>query len=143
MKRTLIALLACLLAPAALCDQLDLHVGGHIVHAEIANTPAARQLGLMHRERLCADCGMLFVFSRADRHRFWMKNTLLPLSIAFISNSGSIINIDEMQPESSDIHAARDEALYALEMNRGWFSHNGIKPQARVVGLQRVEAARQ
>lgn len=97
----------------------------------------------MRREHLCGNCGMLFVFERADRYAFWMKNTPLPLSIAFIAGDGRILNTAEMQPYTTDPHGAHGDALYALEMNRNWFAKNGIKPGDKVLGLKRVPKARQ
>lgn len=125
----------------AWCADIALMVGNHRIHAEIANTPQSRERGLMQRNHLCADCGMLFVFEKADRHNFWMKDTPLPLSIAFIAANGAIINIAEMLPETTDVHSANGDALYALEMNSGWFARNGVKPGNRVRGIKHVSAA--
>jgi hypothetical protein len=130
-------LLSCLLAlQPAWGEELTLHIGKHAVRAEIADTAKSRELGLMGRERLCADCGMLFIFEMADRHNFWMKNTPLPLSIAFIAADGGIINIEEMQPNTTTLHGALGNALYALEMNSGWFERNEVKPDDTVKGFQ-------
>lgn len=104
-----------------------LHIGMHRIQAEIADTPQSRERGLMQRTHLCEHCGMLFVFEEAAKHGFWMKNTPLPLSIAFINAQGVIINIIEMQANTTTIHQAQEDALYALEMNRGWFALRGIK----------------
>ena len=92
----------------------------------------------MQRSLLCANCGMLFIFEKADRYSFWMKNTPLPLSIAFIAADGSILNIEKMQPNTIDTHDALGDALYALEMNSGWFTRNGIKRGIIVQGLRRA-----
>ena len=81
---------------------------------------------------------MIFVYPAQGRHAMWMKNTLVPLSVAFIDKQGRILNIEEMQPQTEDAHAARGEAAYALEMNQGWFRKRGIKPGARIVGLDRL-----
>lgn len=116
-------------------DNVFLHVGPHIINAEIASTPERRMHGLMQHDYLCADCGMLFVFPKADRYSFWMKDTPLPLSIAFLTMDGSIINILDMQPNTIDLHSANSEALYALEMNRGWFSLHGINVGDLVLGV--------
>ncbi len=129
-------LLVLALAPLAQAGELALKIGRHEIRAEVADTPAAREHGLMARRALCADCGMLFVFPSAARYGFWMKDTSLPLSIAFITGDGRIINIEEMQPYSLDIHLPQADALYALEMNRGWFSARGIKPGDRVANLK-------
>ena len=119
-------------------SDITLHVGTHKIHATLANTPGSRERGLMQSTHLCENCGMLFVFPRPEKHGFWMKNTPLPLSIAFISPDGHILNIEEMQANSANIHLAKGEALYALEMNRGWFTEKGIKTHALVQGLQQL-----
>ncbi|MBI3903839.1 MAG: DUF192 domain-containing protein [Nitrosomonadales bacterium] len=121
--------------PPAEYAQTELSIAGHPAHAEIADTPQKQEHGLMQRTQLCPDCGMLFVFSKADRYDFWMKDTPLPLSIAFIAADGSIINIEEMQPNTTDDHYAQGDALYALEMNKGWFAGNGIKAGDKVHDL--------
>lgn len=117
-------------------EELVLKIGTIRINAMVANTPESRQRGLMHIRQLCENCGMLFVFPWAGRHSFWMKETLLPLSIAFISAEGTILNLSEMEANSGDIHSAQDLALYALEMNKGWFKKHGVKPKTLVEGLQ-------
>lgn len=112
---------------ASLTKVATLLIGSQRIQAEVASTPQTRERGLMQRTRLCADCGMLFVFDEAAKHGFWMQNTPLPLSIAFINAQGIIINIADMQPNTTTIHLAQGDALYALEMNRGWFAKRGIK----------------
>ena len=134
-RAILLLSLSCAL-PAAWAEGITLKIGTQTVQAEIADTPQSREHGLMQRDHLCANCGMLFVFDRAGQYSFWMKNTPLPLSIAFISADGSIINIEEMQPNTTDTHDARGEALYALEMNSGWFAGHGILPANKVQGLR-------
>lgn len=114
-------------APAPSPKMSTLHIGMHHIQAEIADTQQSREHGLMQRTHLCEHCGMLFVFEEAAKHGFWMKNTPLPLSIAFINAQGIIINIIEMQANTTTIHQAQEDALYALEMNRGWFAVRGIK----------------
>ncbi len=142
MKLLAIPLLFSLLVlQSAWPGELSLHIGQLEIRAEIADTPASRNQGLMHREQLCANCGMLFVFDHPYRQSFWMKDTPLPLSIAFIAADGGIINIDEMQPNTTAIHNAQGMALYALEMNSGWFAGHGIRPHDRVQGLEQVSAA--
>ncbi len=130
-------LLALACVPLAHADGLTLRIGKQTVHSEVADTPEAREHGLMGRKTLCGNCGMLFVFPDAGRYGFWMKNTPLPLSIAFIARDGHIVNIEEMQPYSLDGHYALSDALYALEMNSGWFAAHGIKPGDKVEGVQR------
>ena len=138
------ALLLCLAftLPPAWAEKITLRIGKQTVHAEIADTPQSREHGLMQRAQLCVDCGMLFIFEKADKHSFWMKNTPLPLSIAFIAADGAIINIAEMQPNTTNIHNAEGDVLYALEMRSGWFAQGGIKPGDRVQGLRQVSKVR-
>ncbi len=138
MRPLQILLLLCLAIPPAWADTLVLRIKQHSLQAELAATPQSREHGLMQRQQLCANCGMLFVFPRAERHTFWMKNTALPFSIAFIASDGSIINIAEMQADTTDYHQAQGDALYALEMNRGWFTGNAIKAGDKVQGLEQA-----
>ena len=140
MKAARVILLICAtLALSSACGEtITLHIGQDRIHAEVANTAQGRERGLMGRTLLCPDCGMLFVFIRPERVNFWMKNTPLPLSIAFIAADGTLINTDEMQPNSTNIHSAQGRALYALEMNSGWFSRNGIEQDAVIRGLEQA-----
>ena len=134
----------CLIYTApAWSDEVSLHVGAQTIRAEIAATPEKREQGLMQRKTLCADCGMLFVFASAQPYSFWMKNTPLPLAIAFIAPDGRILNIDEMQPNTLDHHDAHGNALYALEMNRGWFVRHHIHAGDSIDGLRSAPAATQ
>lgn len=136
--RWIIALLLYSLAPlqAAWAGEIELSIGTHRIRAAIANNTDSRERGLMKSTQLCTDCGMLFIFPHAGKHSFWMKDTPLPLSIAFIAADGSILNIDEMQANTTHSHSARGDALYALEMNKGWFVEHAIKSKDRVHGLQ-------
>ncbi len=127
--------------PLAHGSELALRIGQHAIRAEIADTPETREHGLMQRKTLCADCGMLFVFPAATRQAFWMKNTSLPLAIAFAGSDGRIINIEEMQPYSLDIHYSQADALYALEMNSGWFAAHGIHPGDQLTGLRQADTS--
>lgn len=140
MKPTSIALLLCLalVLHPALAETIALNIGKQTVYAEVADTPQDRERGLMQRDHLCANCGMLFVFEKAGRYIFWMKDTPLPLSIAFVSAGGAIINIEEMQANTTDHHVAQSDALYALEMNGNWFARNGIRPNEKVQGIERA-----
>jgi len=128
-------LLLCAQVRAGLIS-IPLKLNGSTVIAEVANTEASRNQGLMGRASLRKNHGMLFVFAVADRHGFWMKNTLIPLSIAFLDEQGVIVNIRDMSPHSEQIHSADGATKYALEMDRGWFAARGIKPGRRVEGLQ-------
>lgn len=112
-----------------------LTIGKHKVMAEVAITPDQRSVGLMHRFSLKPDHGMLFVFERADMQFFWMKNTFIPLSIAFIAADGRIVNIEDMRPQTVESHYSKAPVLYALEMRKGWFAERGIGPGATVEGI--------
>lgn len=125
-------------APATARDALvPLGIGMHVFKVEVARTPAERARGLMERTRLPASGGMLFVFETADRHCFWMRNTPLPLSIAFIDASGRIVALADMAPRSDALHCPPSEVRYALEIAQGGFAARGIAPGARVDGLPR------
>jgi uncharacterized membrane protein (UPF0127 family) len=128
-------------APAEL-PELALSVNGHKLTAEVAHTEPARTQGLMHRRILPENRGMLFVFADISRHAMWMMNTNIPLSVAFLDERGVIINIADMKPHTQDTHAAAKPAKFALEMNRGWFDKRGIRPGARIEGIERAPPAR-
>lgn len=117
---------------------LELTSGMYRIEAEVAATDQHRQLGLMNRKTMPPQHGMLFVFNHENTHCMWMRNTLLPLSVAFMDASGTIINIEDMQPQTEDNHCARRPARYALEMNIGWFAQRGIKPGARISGIDKA-----
>ena len=121
---------------------VSLSAGIHVIQAEVANTDAARAQGLMFRKSLAANHGMLFVFPEAGPQCMWMRNTYVPLSVAFIDERGVIVNIADMQPQSDDSHCASRPARYALEMNRGWFAAKGIKPGAKLSGIEKAPAPR-
>lgn len=116
---------------------ISLRAGMHIIRAEVASTDAERQQGLMFRERLALNEGMLFVFDASASVCMWMKNTLIPLSVAFLDESGKIINIEDMQPHSTESHCSKKAAYYALEMNQGWFKKRNIGPGYLIDGLPR------
>lgn len=119
---------------AAELPAVTLTIGSQKLVAEIATTPEQREVGLMNRFSLKPDHGMLFVFERPEPLAFWMRNTYVPLSIAFIAADGRILNIDDMQPQTDDAHWSKGAALYALEMKKGWFAERGIVPGAMVQG---------
>ena len=135
------ASLAALLAAAALTvaadsplPRLQLHAGVHAFNVEVVSTPQQRALGLMGRTRLEDNAGMLFVFEQKGTHCFWMKNTLLPLSIAFLADDGSIVSIDDMHPQALDFHCPLAPVRYALEVKQGGFSSKGIRPGMQILG---------
>ena len=142
MSRLVFALCAALLLVSAHAQtQLpiaELTAGFHRIEAEVASDQASQAKGLMHRRSMSANHGMLFVFSRTDRHCMWMRNTLLPLSVAFLDAQGKIINIENMQPQTEDNHCAASPAPYALEMNLGWFTEKGLKPGFQIGGIEKV-----
>ncbi len=117
---------------------LTLNAGVHLIQAEVAATIPERTLGLMNRKTMPPNAGMLFVFSELDRHCMWMRNTLLPLSVAFMDEAGVIVSIHDMQPQSDDSHCAARAARYALEMNQGWFAKRGIEPGTRIGGIDKA-----
>ncbi len=106
---------------------LQLTVKGKKIQVEVARTEEEKGKGLMFREKLGKDDGMLFVYDREEILTFWMKNTPLPLSIAFLDKKGKIVDIQDMEPFSVRTHASALPAKYALEMNQGWFRKNGVK----------------
>ena len=107
---------------------IALNAGMHIIQAQVAQTPEQRSIGLMNRQTMGTNEGMLFVFEQAGQQCFWMKNTLLPLSIAFLADDGSVVNIEAMQPRTLDSHCSKKPVRFVLEMNEGWFAKRGIKP---------------
>lgn len=113
---------------------IQLTAGMHNIRAELARTPEQRQIGLMHRSSMAGNDGMLFVFETREVHCFWMKNTLIPLSIAFVADDGAIVNIADMQPQSETSHCPQQPVRYALEMNQGWFAKRGFKAGMKLGG---------
>jgi uncharacterized membrane protein (UPF0127 family) len=110
------------------------------IQAEVAHTDPLRQRGLMYRKDMPEQQGMLFVFPLRAQHCMWMKNTLLPLSVAFIDDEGRIINVEEMAPQTETNHCARQPARYALEMNANWFKQRGFAAGMQIRGLERAPA---
>ena len=117
---------------------MELTAGMHRIEAEVAATDPNRQLGLMNRKTMPQQHGMLFVFNHENTHCMWMRNTLLPLSVAFVDANGVIINIEDMKPQTEDNHCAKQPARYALEMNLGWFAQRGIKPGTRLGSIEKA-----
>ncbi len=107
--------------------KIPLYLKDKEISVEVAKTPEEAAHGLMGRKHLDKDGGMLFIFENEGYHAFWMKDTLIPLSIAFIDKEGRIVKITHMKPLSLKSHAPPKPVLYALEMNKGWFSTNGIR----------------
>jgi uncharacterized membrane protein (UPF0127 family) len=115
--------------------RVKLTAGMFVIDAAVAANDADREQGLMYRSQLAPNEGMLFVFRENAVHCFWMKNTLIPLSIAFMRADGTITDIDEMQAETTNNHCPRNNGVYALEMSTGWFASKGIKPGMKIQGL--------
>jgi len=107
--------------------KIPLYIKDREIRVEVAKTPDERAKGLMGRKSLGKDEGMFFLFESEDYHGFWMKNTLIPLSIAFINREGRIVKITDMEPFTLESHLPPQPILYALEMRKGWFTTNGIK----------------
>ena len=113
---------------------IKLSAGMHVLNVEVAETPQEHSIGLMFRQSMPTNDGMLFIFDRPGQQCFWMKNTLLPLSVAFISDDGSIANIEDMKPQTLDSHCSKKEVRFVLEMNDGWFAKRGIRAGMKVQG---------
>ena len=117
---------------------VQLQSGMFLIKAEVASNYSTRMQGLMMREKMGPNEGMVFVFAGEDQQCMWMKNTLLPLSVAFIDQSGVILNIEDMQPKTENSHCSAKSARYALEMNQGWFKSKNIKPGSKIGGLDKA-----
>jgi len=114
---------------------VQLSAGIHLIHAELADTNFTRMRGLMFRSSLAPNHGMLFVFDQADTHCMWMRNTLIPLSVAFVADDGTVVNIEEMKPQTDQTHCALKPVRYALEMTGQWFGRHGIASGSRLQGI--------
>lgn len=140
--------LAAMLAMIAVSAQADplltfpLRIKSHEIRVEVANTEESMRRGLMFRDRLAENSGMIFVYARPGLQAMWMKNTRIPLSVAFADADGRILNIEDMEPLSEKSHSSKGKAAYALEMNRGWFSRRGIGRGDRIEGLERLPRPR-
>ena len=131
-------MLAALPAYAQTLPVVQLSAGMHLIRAEVAADMATRSRGLMFRKSLAQNAGMVFVFDEASQHCMWMKNTYVALSVAFLDEQGTIINIENMAPQTEDTHCAARPARYALEMDRGWFAARGIKPGTKLGGMEKL-----
>lgn len=116
---------------------IELKTGIYRIQAELADTPKAREVGPMNRTSMPTNSGMLFVFEQKAGHCFWMNNTKIPLAIAFIADDGKIVNIEEMQADTTNNHCPQAAIRYALEMNKQWFSERVIIPGSIISGLPR------
>lgn len=112
----------------------ELVAGMHVIQAQVAATPEQRSVGLMWRQEMPANEGMLFVFERPETQCFWMKNTLLPLTAAFVDDDGQIVNLADMKPQSTDSHCSQKPVRFVLEMHQGWFAKRGLQAGSRLRG---------
>ena len=141
MKKIILVVLllgATVVASAQSLPLMELTAGFHRIEAEVAANTPDRMQGLMQRKAMPEHRGMLFVFAQEAQHCMWMKNTYLPLAVAFIDASGRILNIEEMKPQTENNHCAARPARYALEMNAGWFKQRGLKAGDTVGGIERA-----
>jgi uncharacterized protein len=115
-------------------DTVQLSAGMHLIQAQLARTPDQRSIGLMFRQTMATNEGMLFAFEAPAQQCFWMKNTLLPLSAAFVADDGSIVNIEDMKPQTLDSHCSAKPVRFVLEMNQGWFAKRGLKAGSKLQG---------
>jgi uncharacterized protein len=144
MKRLLAPLTVALMAltgsvwsqekPQLNLPKVTLNAGMHLIQAQVAGTAEQRGIGLMHRQDMPPNEGMLFVFEQPASQCFWMKNTLLPLTAAFVADDGSIVNLADMKPQALDSHCSAQPVRYVLEMHQGWFAQRGIRPGSKLGG---------
>ena len=138
-----LALLLAACAARADSPQIDLPrialtAGIHRIDAQVAATPAQRQIGLMWRKEMPQNEGMLFIFEQPSVQCFWMMNTLLPLTAAFVADDGRIVNLADMKPQTTDSHCSAKPVRYVLEMNQGWFARRALAAGSRLGGLPAV-----
>jgi uncharacterized membrane protein (UPF0127 family) len=120
--------------PQAKLPVAELTAGMHVIHAELAITPAQQATGMMFRRGMGSNEGMLFVNDDLGQRCFWMRNTLIPLTIAFVDEDGTVVNLADMAPRSDDSHCSAKPVRYALEMPLGWFSKRGFKAGLKLRG---------
>ena len=134
-----LAATCCNVSHAQSGPQLDLPrvqitAGMYLIDTQVAATPQQRSTGLMFRQQMPQGEGMLFVFDRPSEQCFWMKNTLLPLTAAFVADDGTIVNLEDMKPQTTESHCSKEPVRFVLEMNQGWFEKKGIKAGSRLTG---------
>lgn len=120
--------------PQTQLPRITLAAGMHQIDTQLALTPDQRQVGLMFRKSMPQHEGMLFIFEQPTKQCFWMKNTLIPLTAAFVADDGSIVNLVDMKPQTLDGHCSEKPVRYVLEMNHGWFAKKGIKAGFKLTG---------
>ena len=121
-------------APQMDLPRVKISAGMHQITAQVAQSPEQRSTGLMHRKDMPQAEGMLFIFERPTQQCFWMKNTLLPLTAAFVADDGTIVNLADMKPQTTDSHCSSKPVRYVLEMNQGWFAKKGLKAGFKLGG---------
>jgi uncharacterized membrane protein (UPF0127 family) len=121
-------------APQTNLQRVTLSAGMHQIDAQLALSGEQREIGLMFRKDMPQHEGMIFVFEQASLQCFWMKNTLLPLTAAFVADDGTIVNMADMKPQTTDSHCSARPVRYVLEMNKGWFAKKGIKAGSKLGG---------
>jgi uncharacterized membrane protein (UPF0127 family) len=121
-------------SPQLQLPRVTLSAGMHLIQAQVAATPQERAVGLMFRKDMPVNEGMLFAFEQPSEQCFWMKNTLLPLTAAFVSDDGTIVNLADMQPQSLASHCSTKPVRFVLEMNKGWFDKRGLKAGSKLSG---------
>jgi uncharacterized membrane protein (UPF0127 family) len=121
-------------SPQTQLQRTILSMGIHQIDTQVAVTSEQREIGLMFRKEMPQHEGMLFIFDNPSRLCFWMKNTLIPLTAAFIADDGTIVNLENMKPQTLDSHCSAKPVRYVLEMNQGWFAKKGVKPGTKVTG---------
>jgi hypothetical protein len=114
--------------------RIKLSAGMYLIDTQVAATPTQREIGLMHRKDMPMQEGMLFVFEQARVQCFWMKDTLLPLTAAFLAYDGTIVNLANMKPQTTDAHCSKKPVRFVLEMNQGWFAKKGIREGTKLLG---------
>jgi uncharacterized membrane protein (UPF0127 family) len=120
--------------PQTQLPRITLSAGIHQIDTQVAQEPVQREIGLMYRSDMPQGEGMLFVFPQPEKLCFWMKNTILPLTAAFVADDGTIVNLEDMKPQTTDSHCSLKPVRYVLEMNQGWFGKKGIKPGFKLTG---------
>jgi uncharacterized protein len=121
--------------PQAHLQRAVLSLGMFQIDAQIAQTPEERQIGLMFRAQMPQAEGMIFIFEEPSKQCFWMKNTILPLTAAFIADDGTILNLADMKPQTTETHCSAKPVRFVLEMNQGWFAKKGIKAGGKLRGV--------
>lgn len=115
-------------------QRIPLSIGIYQIDTQLAVTSEQREIGLMFRKEMPQNEGMLFVFESPTRLCFWMKNTQLPLTAAFVADDGTIVNLENMKPQTTDSHCSTKPVRFVLEMNQGWFAKKGVKPGSKISG---------